>query len=475
MLARARPYILLFLALTVVYHANLRPVDSGDALPASLIPFAIVLDHSVTLDRFAPWLRSHVWYTGSVIHPAHGHFFSSFPIAGPVLVSPLYLPLAFAGLDQWDPGSLVTLARIAQKFAATAITAFSAVVLLLLLKRLTTPRWAWYLTLVYALATETWSISSQALWQHGPSELAIIGCFYWLERWRELPARHHYLWFSGVCATAAFLIRPTNLVLLPALALAFLLARITIDEYVRLLAVPLIGGALLACYNLYVFQHLSGGYAVAVLHGSALPGLAGLFLSPGRGLLFYTPVVLFALCAFLPAASVARRQHKLQLEAAVAFIVVYSLVISQSVIWWGGYSWGPRLLTELTPPLIVLMAIGASAIDHPQRPIWFQRAFVVLALYSVLIQALGAFFYPNGHWDGAPQSVDGAPGRLWNWKDNPIVRTFRGGVYWEPYAIVGIALSKGIPAARVRLQELNVNPYEQAEPRKLPRADPGLP
>src|SRR5579863_4686042 len=209
MLARTRPYILLFLALTVVYHANLRPVDSGDALPASLIPFAIVLDHSVTLDRFAPWLRSHVWYTGSVIHPAHGHFFSSFPITGPVLVSPLYLPLAFAGLDHWDPGSLVTLARIAEKFAAAAITALSVVVLLLLLKRITTPRWAWPLTLVYALATETWSISSQALWQHGPSELAIIGCFYCLQRWQALRAKHHYLWLCGICATAAFLIRPT--------------------------------------------------------------------------------------------------------------------------------------------------------------------------------------------------------------------------------------------------------------------------
>ena len=171
--------------------------------------------------------------------------------------------------------------------------------------------------------------------------------------------------------------------------------------------------------------------------------------------MLYTPVVLFALCAFLPGASVARRQHKLLLATAVTFIVLYSLVISQSVIWWGGYSWGPRLLTELTPPLIILTAIGASAMDHSQRRVWFQQAFLILALYSVL--------------------VDGAPGRLWDWKDNPIVRTFQGGLYWEPYAIVAVALSKGIPAARVRLQELNVNPYEQAEPSRAPRAKPGLP
>ncbi|MGA2880504.1 MAG: hypothetical protein ABSG13_16270 [Bryobacteraceae bacterium] len=471
MLARARPYILLFLALTVVYHANLRPVDSGDTLPGSLIPFSVILDHTIFLDRFAPWLRGHVWYTSAVIHEAHGHFFSSFPIAGPLLVSPLYLPMAFLGRRDWDPALLVLVARIAQKFAAAAIAALSAVLLLLLLKRITTARWAWCLTLVYALATETWSISSQALWQHGPGELALIGCFYGLERWSEDRERHSWSWLCGACAAAAFVIRPTNLVLLPALVVALLLAKTTLAEYVRLLAVPLVGGALLAGYNLYVFQRLSGGYAVAVLYGSAFPGLAGLFLSPGRGLLIYTPVIVFAFCAFLPGASISRRQHKVLLEASIFFIIFESIVMSRSVIWWGGYSWGPRLLTELIPPLIVLMAIGVSAIDH----VWPRRAFAVLAVYSVLIQAVGVFFYPNGHWDGTPRSVDGAPARLWDWNDSPIARTLRGGLYWEPYAVVGAALTRGIPAARLRLRQMNVNPYEQAEPAKVPRTDPGLP
>jgi hypothetical protein len=56
-------------------------------------------------------------------------------------------------------------------------------------------------------------------------------------------------------------------------------------------------------------------------------------------------------------------------------------------------------------------------------------------------------------------SVDNAPDRLWDWRDNPIVRTVRGGLYWEPYAIVGAALTGGLPAAQRRLRELNVNPY----------------
>jgi hypothetical protein len=465
MLARVRPYVLLFLALTVVYHANLRPVDSGDTLPGSLVPLAIFLDHSVTLDRFVPWLRGHVWFTRAVIYDANGRFFSRFPIGGPLLASPLYFPLAFIGLGHWDPGSLVMLARIAQKFAATTVTALSAVLLLMLLQRITTVRWAWCLTLVYALGTETWSVSSQALWQHGPGELAIIGCFYCLQRWTEDRARNGWLWLCGACVAAALVIRPTNLALLPAVLVGLLLAKASLTENLRLLALPLFGGLLVASYNFSVFHRVSGGYSVGVLKGSILPGLLGLYLSPGRGLLIYTPVALFALCPFLPRAAslskVAERlQSKVLLGTAVAFVVLESFVLSRSVMWWGGYSWGPRLLTELAPPLIVLMALGGSVMDGA----WPRRTFAVLALYSVLLQSLGVFFYPNGHWDGTPRSVDQAPSRLWDWKDNPIARAANGGFFWEPYAIVGAALTGGMPAARRRMRELNTDPYEGAEP-----------
>ena len=460
MLARLRPYILLFLALNVVYHANLRPVDAGDTLPASLVPFALLIDHTVTLDRFAPWLRQHVWYARSVIHESNGRFFSSYPIGGPILAAPLYLPVAFTPLRHWDPGAIVLVARIAQKFSAAVIAALSAVLLLLLLKRIATPPWAWGLTLIYALATETWSISSQALWQHGPGELSIIGCLYCLHRWSQDHARSGWLWLCGASTAAAFIIRPTNLVLLAAVLAALLLAKAVLPDLIRFLAAPLCGGALLVAYNLYAFHRLSGGYPVAMLNGSMLSGLAGLFFSPGRGLLVYTPVALFALYAFSPAVQDTRRRYHPLLVTSIVFIVLQSIVISRSITWWGGFCWGPRMLTELIPPLMVLTAIGVSAFDRP----WPRRAFATLALYSLLIQALGVFFYPKGHWDAGPPSVDNSPARLWDWRDNPIVRTVRGGLYWEPYAVVAAALTGGLPAAQRRIRELNVNPYEEAKP-----------
>jgi hypothetical protein len=242
---------------------------------------------------------------------------------------------------------------------------------------------------------------------------------------------------------------------LPAVLVALFIAKATLEQHIRLLAVPLLGGALLVGYNLYVFQRPSGGYAMAVLNGFVFPGLAGLFLSPGRGLLIYTPVALFAACAWLPSAFAMRRRHHLLFITATTFTILEPLAISRSISWWGGYCWGPRMLTELAPPLIILMALGVPAMDRP----WDRRAFAVLALYSVLIQAVGVFFYPKGHWDAAPTSVDNAPDRLWEWRDNPMVRTVCGGLYWEPYVIVGAAFTGGIPAAQRRLRELNVNPY----------------
>ena len=67
-------------------------------------------------------------------------------------------------------------------------------------------------------------------------------------------------------------------------------------------------------------------------------------------------------------------------------------------------------------------------VERAECPSDGRGAFAVLALYSVFVQGVGVFFYPKGHWDSTPTSVDNAPDRLWEWQDNPIVRTVRGGL-----------------------------------------------
>ncbi len=443
-----RPYVLLFGGLTVIYHSNFRPIPSGDSLCTSLIPLAVLLDHTVTLDRFAPWLLKNVSYAHDVIRFSHGHYYSGHPIGTGLLVTPLYLPLlAFPNLRHWDPGSLVALARILEKFAATTVAALSAVVVLLLLQRLTSAYWAWRLTFVYALCTATWSIASQALWQHTTGELAIAGALLSLER--------RSFWMCGVCAAAALMIRPSNVILLPALGLALLLARATINDWTRWLAAPVVVGLAVLAYNYSLFRHATGTYEFPMWAGSVVTGLTGLLFSPGRGLLIYMPIVLFALFALAPAAAETRRKHAPLLTAAIVFAALHSIVMSRVTLWWGGYCWGPRYLTELLPIAVICMAIATPMLERP----WIKRAFVAVAAYCLLIQAIGVYFYPKGHWDHTPVPIDNAGGRAWDWKDNPIGRTVAAGPTWEPYVIVGAALTGGTSAAQRKMEELGIHLY----------------
>lgn len=454
-LRAARPYVLLFLGLSLIYHSNLRPIPSGDSLCTSLLPLSILLDHSILLDRFGPWLFANVPYTREVIRLTAGHYFSGYPIAGGVFVTPLYLPLLLVpGIRSLDPGALVVLARILEKFSATAIAALSAVVLLALLRRLTGRHWAWGLTLVYALATATWSIASQALWQHTTVELAVIGALFFLESWSRTRAPG-VVWWCGACAAAALMIRPGEVVLLAALLLALRIGRAKLGEYVRLLGLPVFGGLLALAYNLYFFDNTTGTYTFGMWAGSAFQGVIGLLMSPGRGLLVYMPVVMFALAAFTRAAAGARQKHAPLFGACVAFAILHFLVVSRVNLWWGGYCWGPRYLTEIIPVFFILMALGSGALDRP----WMKRSLAAVALYGLFIQVLGVYFYPNGHWDNTPVPVDEAGYRVWNWADNPIRRTLDAGPLSQPYRIVGAALTGGIPAASRKMREVGVNLY----------------
>jgi hypothetical protein len=448
-------YVLLFAFLSVVYHSNLRPIASGDSLPASLIPFSILLDHSLTLDRFAPYLNEHVWYAPAVLHKTGAHWFSAYPIAGPVVTTCLYLPVAcLPWFGRQSPATIIAVARIAEKVVAVALASAAAVALLLLLRRLTSARAAWMLTLLFALGTGNWSTSSQALWQHSYGQLAIIGCLYSIDRWSASDPGSKWYWMAGLFAGIGVAVRPTNLVLIPTLALVLRVHGASVARCVRVFAPPAIAAFLVAAYNLLIFHSVAGGYP-AKLDGRFFDGLLGVLLSPGRGLLVYTPVAIFALAAFAPRARELRERHWLAVIAAGVFSVLHIGLISMWPVWWGGYCWGPRLLTEILAPVMTLVAIGLPALRSRR----WKGVFAGAAVYCCLIQALGVYYYPKGRWDSSPVSVDLAPARLWSLADNPVLRTLRGGFVWEPYSIVAAGATGGWPAAAKKLQETGISPY----------------
>ena len=232
--------------------------------------------------------------------------------------------------------------------------------------------------------------------------------------------------YTTLCALAVA-VRPNNVLIVAPLALVAL--RRHPRERVALALPALAGAAALLAYNELVFGTVSGGYGVAAPmsfdFASAIPGL---LLSPGRGLFVYFPVtiLLVLLLALEP------RACANDLAAALLAGVVATVLLTAAwPNWWGGYSYGPRLLAETQPLILLLVALGIGALASPSRRRAFTVALWALLPLQIAIQAVGTYGPPEKvpaavAWNASPVSIDVAPQRNWDFADNPIARGLRG-------------------------------------------------
>lgn len=420
--ARRRTLLILFLAAFAVYNANLQRIASGDTVPASFLPFSLLLDGSLSLQRFYPFVLERHLQHARAFHLKDGRPYSGYPVAAPLLVTPLYVPAAIlAKAQDWPTPRLALVAAVLEKISASLVAAVSVLLFYLLASRLTAPRYALLATLAYAFATSTWSISSQALWQHGPGQLAILAALYWLNEWQDR-RRAVPLLLCGLACGVAAAVRPTNALLLFAVTVALLLAQ-ELRRLWLLWAAPLVIGTLVLAYNLHVFANPLGAYGDGFT-GLPWDGLAGLLFSPARGLFVYTPLSFFCIAGALLWRKSGRSLKSPVYVASLLFIAGSLAVLSKWSIWWGGHCYGPRLLTEATTCLALLLIPALEYADS--KPVW-RVALAAALVFSIGIQSVGAFFYPGSLWDEKPVAVGDNPARLWDWRDNPVFGSLSAG------------------------------------------------
>jgi hypothetical protein len=431
--------VALFCVLFAVYLANFRVVSSGDNIPTRLLPFSLVREHNLDLDEFE-WLR---WPAGGrlpyYVHQRNGHLYSGTTIVTALLVAPLYI-IPDRILRGWNIGYDDVRARLMivamERLSAAALVALSAALLYLVLNRLAPPAWALVLTLTYALGTNTWVVSSQGLWSHTLSELALVilsGVLLVPE-----PSRRAIM-VAGVTAAVAVANRPQ---LLPfALLAAFFVWRHQRCYLVAFLAVPVVAAALLAAYNLTLFRGLAGGY-FGFGHFSTPPlsGVAGLLLSPNRGLLIFAPLTIFA---FYGAVRVWRGDWPLWLRYLAVGLGIHLALYGKFDNWWAGYAYGPRYMTDVLPVLTLLLVPGLL-------PLWHRRAVrltaAVMIVYGVAVQCVGVYC-DDDDWNRRPVSIDVRPERVWDWSDWQVVRAARSG--WKGFELLPLlkeAFTDPVPA-----------------------------
>jgi hypothetical protein len=439
---------LIFLGLLAVYCSNLRVLASGDSLPTRVLPFSILREGNLDLNEFT-WERTRSGRLPYYLHGTGKHLYSVSTIATPLVVTPLYIVPAWLLAHYRIPYNDVrarVLIVVMERLSAAILTALSALLVFLTLDRLVSRNWAIALTLVYGLGTSAWSISSQALWPHALAALSLsVLCWVFLT-----PGRGPLSFaLAGLAAALAVANRPPMIVF-AALA-AFLIWRGNRARFVVFAAAPVLGGAALLAYNLSVFRAAAGGYQqLNQFSSTVVEGIAGLLVSPNRGLLIYTPVMIFA---FSGALRVWRERAPEWMRLLVVGLGLHVLIYGAFSEWWAGYTFGPRYFCDVLPGLTLLLAYGL--VPFWRRPAWRAIAAVLIA-YGVAVQAVGVYF-DDDDWNRTPVPLEQEPRRVWDWSDLQIARAMASDFKGTELAplLAGVARDpRPVPLARLTANDL---------------------
>mgnify|MGYP006314340299 FL=1 len=420
----------LALLLFCFYNLNFRFGDSPDTIPATVLPASILAEGTFNLDISRSLLANNnnaldiclVFFKS--IQERNGHLVSSYPPGAGIMAVPVYAIAKYSGhLKQWYQY------RLTGKIAASLMVALSALFIFLALSLSIETKAAWIIALFYGLGTSAWSISSQALWQHGPGALCLAIAAYALYRMERQPS-NLLAAVAGLFLGMAVFCRMPNFIPVGALTLFMLFHQ---RKYLLAYLLPLLCMAgIIAYYNLSTFGDLKGGVGVLLasqVHGwrhippvpSAFfshpvgQGLADVLLSPSRGLFIYSPYVL---PAFVGAFHFALHPTSLLHRYLLLWVLAMSVFIASTILWWGGATFGPRYFSETCVALTLLTGAVWPTIKRHKTLL---MAFILSGMVSMVIHGIGAFFAPCG-WELTPVPSDNKPERFWDWHDTEIMR-----------------------------------------------------
>lgn len=317
----------------------------------------------------------------------------------------VYAPLTLLPGTVGRGGEPTQLMVLASGLLDAVIGAMTVFVMADLLVRLGIGRRAAGLTtLLFAFTTMQW-VYAHIAFDAASTALAVLGAVWCLVRDRAAPSAR-WLLAGGAALGAAVAIRSDSLVLVPFLSIP-VLARVWIARHrLRDVVLPcaawalpvLTAVALNGWYNWFRFGSiLDNGHLKDPLLRNTTPlveGLAGQLISPGKGTLFFSPLVLVALAGWLTFA----RRERLLAATFGATIVANLLAHARFVDWSGASAWGSRhtmpVLALLLLPIAYLLdrflPTRAVAAEEPGRPRRLaRRSVVAIALVGLAVQITG--------------------------------------------------------------------------------------
>ncbi len=142
-------------------------------------------------------------------------------------------------------------------------------------------------------------------------------------------------------------------------------------------------------------------------------GFIGVWLSPSKGILVYSPVFIFSLIGFFKALKNYKNKESYLYIVSGLIVLIHTLVIGWWKHWYGGWSFGYRMSSDIILFLILCM------VPYVQSPLFekTKKLFYALTVFSIAVQIYGIIFF-DGIWHAAYDKGYENTSWLWSIKDS---------------------------------------------------------
>lgn len=395
--------VVVLAAVTVTLTATNRMTDS-DAMGTLLAAESLVRGYGLTLDHYPDLVKS---VLGSRVESVDGHLYYFFPIGTSLLVAPVVGLLGAFGQEMVAVDDKVQVALAAAAAAAVVLLSYA------LARRFVGSWSALLLAAAFWFGTSFASTGATALWSHDFGAVFSLASLFFLVRALQERALRWVVW-SGALAAASWIIRPQLLILalvvLVVLAwrwprsLGFFMAPWLAASAVFMAFSQATVGSLLP--NYYLPQRLEGG--------ALWEAMAGSMVSPGRGILLFSPLLIVILLLLANWRSRSRDEQALVL-LGLGWLVLQWVAVSRFPHWWGGWGFGPRLMMDALPGLLLAVAVLWPRSFKTVLAKVAVVAFAALAAVSVWINTVQGLYNPYTRLWYVQQSIDQSQDIIWDW------------------------------------------------------------
>ena len=422
--------IIFLLAFLIFKSSRLHPIN--DSKYSMMLSQCLIDHHSFQLDHYAvprlPALqRGDYVQNGDIyqIEQVGPHLYYFFPPGSSILSTPFVLLANAFGTSAVKPDNSFNLpgeTKIESLLAAFLMAALAAI--FFYMARLLLPvSYSLLVTLGGALGTQIWSTASRAMFTDTWAVLLLSIVVFSVLAYETKGTRLRPVLLASLLAWSYF-VYPSYAVHVAAISLylLFIFKRRQLITYVST-GIGWASGFVI--YSWHNFGQLLPNYfrPGRLLFGKFWTALPGNLISPSRGLLIFVPAVMFV--AYLLIRFRRQLPNKRLVVLAIAAMVSHLIVISGFDHWWGGHSYGPRLMTAFVPWLVLLSILGLSAMLKSRMAgtgvARFERLAtsaigIVLLAAGIFIHARGALSPATSIWNSLPENVDLNPERIWDWR-----------------------------------------------------------